>query len=174
MKRCAQRRPSRRLPGARRALRGSAEVGPMSVVDGEKPRSGATRSGASGRAPRTVKDSEPCTAGRNLARLLRRRRKSSDAVITPPGVGRASVAFLFELPTSTGSIRNTSAPDLPTYLQPPADRRASTYLPTPNVPVLYMYMYDKQQQQMTPSGLRDLVADLAIASSPRHHRRWRT
>ena len=62
---------------ARRALRGSAEVGPMSVGHGEKPVSAATRPGASGRAARTAKVPDPCTTGRNLARLLRRRHKSS-------------------------------------------------------------------------------------------------
>mgnify|MGYP001467098457 CR=1 FL=1 len=44
----------RHLPSARRALRGSAEVGPMPLVDGEKPGSAATSVGASWRAPSTA------------------------------------------------------------------------------------------------------------------------
>ena len=70
---------------ARRALRSSAKVGPMPVGHGKGSRSAATRPGASGRAARTAAVSGPCTTGRNLARLLRRRRKSSDALISPPG-----------------------------------------------------------------------------------------
>ena len=74
------------LPGARWALRGSAEVGPMPVVDTPRPGVVATSAGASGRAARTAAVSGPCATGRNLARLLKRRRKSSDAVISPPDV----------------------------------------------------------------------------------------
>ena len=74
------------LPGARWALRGSAEVGPIPVVDTPRPGVVATSAGASGRAARTAAVSGPCATGRNLARLLKRRRKSSDAVISPPDV----------------------------------------------------------------------------------------
>ena len=78
------------LPRARGRLSAAPELGPMPLVDGEKPGSAATRFGASWRAPRTAAVSGPCVTGRNLARLLRRRRKSSDAVISPP-VHRVSV-----------------------------------------------------------------------------------
>jgi len=74
------------LPGARWALRGSAEVGPIPVVDTPRPGVVATSAGASGRAARTAAVSGPCATGRNLARLLKRRRKSSDAVISPPAL----------------------------------------------------------------------------------------
>ena len=46
--------PHHSLPGARRALRGSAEVGPMLVRHGEKPDSAATSPGAHWRAPGTA------------------------------------------------------------------------------------------------------------------------
>ena len=47
----------------------------MPVVDTPRPGVVATSAGASGRAARTAAVSEPCATGRNLARLLKRRRK---------------------------------------------------------------------------------------------------
>ena len=75
------------LPRARGRLSAAPELGPMPVGHGEKPGSAATRFGASWRAPRTASVSGPCVTGRNPARLLRRRRKSSDAEKKPPGEG---------------------------------------------------------------------------------------